>query len=63
MILQDTSQSFARSSDGRLLVLVGMQDTVVVDTGDAVLVCHREQAQKVKDVVDFLGLHGMDEYV
>lgn len=63
VILQDTARSFARSADGRLLVLVGMEDAVVVDTGDAVLVCHREQAQKVKDVVDFLGVHGMDEYV
>ncbi len=63
VILQDTARSFARSADGRLLVLDGMEDAVVVDTGDAVLVCHREQAQKVKDVVDFLGVHGMDAYV
>ena len=62
VILQDTTGSYARSADGRLLVLVGMTDAVVVDTGDAVLVCHREQAQKVKNVVDFLGLHGMNEY-
>lgn len=63
VILQDTARSFARSADGRLLVLVGMEDAVVVDTGDAVLVCHREQAQKVKDVVDFLGVHGLEAYV
>ncbi len=63
VILKDTARSFARSADGRLLVLVGMEDAVVVDTGDAVLVCHREQAQKVKDVVDFLGVHGMEAYV
>ena len=61
VILQDTARSFARSADGRLLVLVGMRDAVVVDTGDAVLVCHREKAQQVKDVVDFLGLHGMED--
>lgn len=63
VILQDTAHSFARSAEGRLLVLVGLRDTVVVDTGDAVLVCHRDAAQQVKDVVDFLGVHGMDEYV
>ena len=61
VIFQDTARSYARS-DGRLVVLVGMQDTVVVDTGDAVLVCHREQAQQVKTVVDYLGLHGLDAY-
>lgn len=63
VILQDTARSFARSADDRLLVLVGMTDAVVVDTGDAVLVCHREEAQKVKDVVDFLGVHGMETYM
>ena len=63
VILQDTARSFARSADGRLLVLVGMRDAVVVDTGDAVLVCHREKAQQVKDVVDFLGLHGMEDFM
>ncbi len=63
VIFQDTAHSYARSADGRLLVLVGMRDALVVDTGDAVLVCHRDKAQQVKDVVDFLGLHGMTEYV
>lgn len=63
VILQDTARSYARSADGRLLVLVGMRDALVVDTGDAVLVCHRDKAQQVKDVVDFLGVHGMDAYV
>ncbi|HEX8299916.1 MAG TPA: mannose-1-phosphate guanylyltransferase [Rubricoccaceae bacterium] len=61
VILQDTARSFARASDGRLVVLVGMRDAVVVDTGDAVLVCHRDKAQQVKDVVDFLGVHGMED--
>ncbi|MEO0559067.1 MAG: mannose-1-phosphate guanylyltransferase [Bacteroidota bacterium] len=62
VILHDTAGSYAHSAENRLLVLVGMTDAVVVDTGDAVLVCHREKAQKVKDVVDFLGVHGMDDY-
>lgn len=62
VILHDTARSYARSADGRLLVLVGMQDTLVVDTGDAVLVCHRDAAQQVKNVVDYLGVHALDAY-
>lgn len=38
----------------RLVALVGVRDLVVVDTEDALLVCHREAAQKVKQVVDRL---------
>jgi len=45
------------------VVLVGMHDTVVVDTDDAILVCDRENAQQVKNVVDYLRSHQLDEYV
>ncbi len=38
-------------SDKRLVAVVGVNDLVVVDTGDAVLVAHREHAQDVKEVV------------
>lgn len=38
----------------RQVVLLGLDDVVVVDTPDAVLVAHRESAQRVKDAVDAL---------
>ena len=38
-------------SDKRLVAVVGVNDLVVVDTGDAVLVANREHAQDVKEVV------------
>jgi mannose-1-phosphate guanylyltransferase len=38
----------------RLVAAVGVDDLVVVDTGDALLIGHRNQMQKVKDVVDAL---------
>ena len=60
VIFHHTSRSYAKAADGRMLVLVGLQDAVVVDADDAVLVCHRESAQKVKDVVDYLGVHGLE---
>jgi mannose-1-phosphate guanylyltransferase len=39
---------------GRLVVALGMRDTVIVDTPDALLVCPRERAQDVKKIVDSL---------
>jgi mannose-1-phosphate guanylyltransferase/mannose-6-phosphate isomerase len=38
----------------RLVAAVGVDDLVIVDTGDAVLVAHRDQAQDVKHVVNQL---------
>ncbi|KAB2900779.1 MAG: mannose-1-phosphate guanylyltransferase/mannose-6-phosphate isomerase [Dokdonella sp.] len=41
-------------AQGRVVAAVGVQDLVIVDTGDAVLVSHRERAQAVKQVVERL---------
>jgi mannose-1-phosphate guanylyltransferase len=38
----------------KLVALVGVDDLVVVDTGDALLIGHRSQMQGVRDVVDGL---------
>src|SRR5512133_2152536 len=51
----DTSNSLIVSDHtGRLIVTLGVEDLIVVDTQDAVLVCSRNHAQKVKEVVNLL---------
>lgn len=42
------------NSEGKLLVALGLEGVVVVDTPDAVLVCPRERVQDVRKVVDAL---------
>ena len=49
---------YAHSTEGalllarqRLLAVVGMKDVVVVETGDAVLVAHRDHVEEVKEIV------------
>ena len=51
--LVDTKDSLVMGGD-RLVACVGLQDTVVVDTPDAVLVAHRDRMEQVKDVVAWL---------
>jgi mannose-1-phosphate guanylyltransferase len=41
-------------TEHRLIVTLGVQDLIVVDTGDVLLVCHKDQAQKVRQVVSQL---------
>jgi mannose-1-phosphate guanylyltransferase len=36
----------------RLVVTVGLQDVIIVDTPDALLVCHRDRAEEIKAVLD-----------
>jgi mannose-1-phosphate guanylyltransferase len=49
--------------NGRLVAVVGLDNVIVVDTPDAVLVCHRDRAQDVRRVVDELGRRGLERYL
>jgi mannose-1-phosphate guanylyltransferase len=41
-------------SNGRLIALCGVKDLVVVETADAILVCHRDAVQNIKQIVPLL---------
>ncbi len=47
----------------RLVALIGVQDLIVVDTRDAVLICHRERAQDVRRVVEEIERRGLRRYL
>jgi mannose-1-phosphate guanylyltransferase len=51
----DTSGSLVTTDNSkRLIVTIGVEDMIVVETDNAVLICPRSQAQKVRDVVNLL---------
>ncbi len=56
-VMVESSNCYVRSS-GRTVAAVGLEDVVIVDSGDAVLVSHRRSAQAVKQVVDQLRADG-----
>jgi mannose-1-phosphate guanylyltransferase len=58
VLLRDTSGSVVVAQSGRLVATLGLRDTIVVDTPDAVLVCGRKQAQDIKSIVDELKRRG-----
>lgn len=47
----------------RLIVTIGMDDTVIVDSGDVLLICKSDQAQKVREVVEHLRRHRQENYL
>lgn len=47
----------------RLVVTIGVDDMVIVDTSDALLICKTDQTQKVKDVVEHLKKHRQEKYL
>jgi len=50
-------------AEDRLIAGIGLEGMIVVDTPDATLVCRKDKAQKVKDVVGMLKERGYEEYI
>lgn len=48
-------------ADKQVVALIGVHDLVVVDTGDTLLIGHKQQMQKVKDVVERLRALGRSD--
>jgi len=63
VLLLDANRNVVVPLSGRLIAALGVADLVVVDTPDAVLVCPRDRAQDVKQLVDELKELGETAYV
>ncbi|MBI4708392.1 MAG: mannose-1-phosphate guanylyltransferase [Candidatus Omnitrophica bacterium] len=50
-------------ADKRLVAAVGVKDIVIVDTADALLVCAKDKAQDVKQLVELLKKRKYEKYI
>ncbi len=57
----DTANTLIISN--RMVVTIGVEDLVVVDTDDVVMICHRNCAPDVREVVQQLRDRGADSYL
>lgn len=53
-ILIDSKNNYVYSEKGKLVSIVGVDNLIVVDNRDALLICKKEQSQRVKEVVEIL---------
>jgi mannose-1-phosphate guanylyltransferase len=60
LVVSRDSSGLVVPEGGRLVAVVGLEDVVVVDTGDALLVTSAARAQDVKGLVDELRARGLD---
>ena len=60
-IVLDTKNTLVFSD--RLVATIGVNDLVVVDTEDALLICHKDHSQSVRDVVSHLRARKLDQYL
>lgn len=62
-LLLDTAGTYLYTSAGRLVAAIGLKDFVVVDTPDALLICPKDRAQAVREVVERLQGEGLQEHL
>ena len=51
----DASGNLTFSEDGHCITLLGVKDLIVVQSGDATMVCHKDKAQQVKALAQAVG--------
>ena len=51
------------TNNQRLMVTIGLDDVIVVDSGDVLLVCKSDQAQRVREVVEQLKKNNQEKYL
>jgi mannose-1-phosphate guanylyltransferase len=57
----DGKNDVVLAAAGRPVAVIGLDDVIVVDAGDAVLVCRRDKAQDVRKAVDELARRGRED--
>lgn len=63
IVLDTRGTLICEDSSDRLIVTVGVEDLIIVDSGNALLICDRKNAQQVRDIVKILQESGRDAYI
>lgn len=59
----DTERSLIYAYGKRIVATAGVKDLIIVDTPDALLICRKDRAQDVKQLVEELEARGFDVYL
>jgi mannose-1-phosphate guanylyltransferase len=63
-VIIDTHRSlFDSTNKKKLIAAIGVDDLIVIDSNDALLICHRDQAQNVREVIAHLKNTKREEYL
>ncbi|MBW2040277.1 MAG: mannose-1-phosphate guanylyltransferase [Deltaproteobacteria bacterium] len=62
-IVLDCKNTFVQSRSERLIGCIGLEDIIIVDTSDALLICHQGSSQDVCRVVELIKERGLEELI
>ncbi len=61
--LYEAKDSIIRTDDNRLIVAYGLKDFIVVQSGDILLICPKDEEQKIKQFVKDVQMKTGDKYI
>ena len=59
-LLLDTYNCLVKSDD-KLVATLGVEDLIIVSTKDAVMICHKDKVEEIKDIIGLLKNENRDE--
>jgi mannose-1-phosphate guanylyltransferase len=57
------SEGLLIQGNGELVATIGVKNLIIIQTDDALLVCHKDRAQDVKKIVEQLKTQGRQDYL
>lgn len=65
LVLDSTSSMIVKGggADDKLVAVLGVKNLIVIETDDVLLVCNRQNAEKVKRIVEQLKKEGREQYL
>ena len=63
VMIMDATKCMVHVENGKLVVLQGLDDFIVVDTKDALLICRKDKEQEIKEFVAEVKRHKGDKYL
>ena len=61
--IYDSANNMSMVPENKLVVLQGLRDYCVIDTGDVLLICEKAQEQEIKQITVDLKVADLDEYL
>jgi mannose-1-phosphate guanylyltransferase len=59
----NTTQSIIRGEEGHLIVTIGVQNLIIVQTADATFIANRDDESRIKEIVTQLEQQKWDEFL
>lgn len=63
VMIYDAANNMVMAPDDKLVILQGLDDYIIVDTGDVLLICKKDKEQEIKDITNDIKRNEREEFL